>query len=44
LFRADRWEARFDAQLGYRWDQLRIYGTVSNVFDSGEAATIQARC
>jgi outer membrane receptor protein involved in Fe transport len=29
-----------NAQLGYRWDQLRIYGSVNNLFDSGKAVAI----
>jgi hypothetical protein len=29
-----------NAQIGYRWDQLRIYGTVSNVFESAKPVAI----
>ena len=29
-----------NAQLGHRWDQLRIYGSVNNVFDSGKPVAI----
>lgn len=29
-----------NAQLGYRWDQWRVYGSVNNVFDSGKAIAI----
>jgi outer membrane receptor protein involved in Fe transport len=29
-----------NAQLGYRWDQIRIYGSVNNLFDSGKAMAI----
>jgi outer membrane receptor protein involved in Fe transport len=29
-----------NAQVGYRWDQLRIYGSVNNVFDSGKPVAI----
>jgi outer membrane receptor protein involved in Fe transport len=29
-----------NAQLGYRWDRLRVYGSVNNVFDSGKPIAI----
>jgi iron complex outermembrane receptor protein len=29
-----------NAQLAHRWDQLRIYGSVNNVFDSGKPIAI----
>ena len=33
-------EGGMDLQLGYRWEQLRIYGSVNNLFDSGRAVAI----